>query len=120
MRPRLSRCWPTPHGRLPYRSVDLLARRAAGCCLGLLLLAAAMPAVAPASESGEPEPTTWQPDATPSEAPDAGPFDDEPAAAGPIDAHPSDDELVEPEPLAPIETRSSIRVNANVSLPQDI
>ncbi len=39
---------------------------------------------------------------------------------GTIDAVPSNPEADETEPLIPIETQNSIRVNANVSLPQDI
>ena len=43
-----------------------------------------------------------------------------PDGTEPFDAVQQESEPAETEPLAPIETQSSIRVNANVSLPQDI
>ena len=57
--------------------------------------------------------------------PVAGPDHAGPGETGPVDTElsntvPEDTESAEIESLTPIETRSSIRVNANVSLPQDI
>ncbi len=50
----------------------------------------------------------------------AGPGETGPAGTEPFSAVGQESEPAETEPLAPIETQSSIRVNANVSLPQDI
>ena len=50
----------------------------------------------------------------------AGPGEFEGTGTGPLNTVQPESEPAETEPLAPIETQSSIRVNANVSLPQDI
>ncbi len=61
--------------------------------------------------------TTLPPETGPDHA---GQGDTEPAGTELLNTVSEETEPAETEPLTPIETQSSIRVNANVSLPQDI
>lgn len=115
--------------------------RPMGFCLAFVLLAAVSPVTVPAGESSATESAVRGPDAPPRGRPDTVRHDSgnqtgsaaeetepngqagvaEPDTTGPGDPIlPEETEPAEIEPLTPIETRSSIRVNANVSLPQDI
>ena len=110
-------------------------------CLAFVLLAAVSPVTVPAAENTATETSGRDSDALPRGQPDtvqrgpenrAGSADDEiepndaagvesPDTTGPVDpAIPKETEAADTEPLIPIETQNSIRVNANVSLPQDI
>ena len=76
-------------------------------CLAFVLLGAAAPIVTPATEGD-------------SSAIDEDGSATEQAASETNKRAPANTEPAEIEPLIPIETKNSIRVNANVSLPQDI
>ena len=104
-------------------------------CLAFVLLGAAAPVIAQATESGAPENAVRDPDALARRQPDtvrrntgneAGSVIEEAesetqqAATEPDVTGPANSEPANMEPLIPIETKNSIRVNANVSLPQDI
>lgn len=89
-------------------------------CLAFVLLAT-VSAIAESERDGQA--AVREPGATVTDenGPDqAGPGETGPDGTEPFDAVQQESEPAETEPLAPIETQSSIRVNANVSLPQDI
>lgn len=104
-------------------------------CLAFVLLGAAAPIVAAATAGDSSESAVRDPDALARRQPDtvlrntgnqAGSAIDEDesateqAASEPNEREPANTEPAEIKPLIPIETKTSIRVNANVSLPQDI
>ena len=110
-------------------------RRLAGIYLVLAALGAALPDSAEAVAASASATVVRDPDARPGEQPGSAPrgagnraapagAETEPgqAAAEPRAPAPAsaDSEPADTEPLAPIETTNAIRVNANVSLPQDI
>ena len=114
--------------------------RLKGLCLAFVLLGAAAPIIAPATGSGATETAVRDREAPPRRqsdtvrrgagnragsaveetGPDTRAAVAEPETTEPVCTRPECTEPAEIEPLIPIETQNSIRVNANVSLPQDI
>ena len=95
-------------------------RRPGWFCLAFVLLAT-VSAIAEPERDGQvavAEPGTTVTDEH--GADHARPDETEPAAIEPLNIVQEATEPAEAEPLAPIETQHSIRVNANVNLPQDI
>ena len=97
-------------------------------CLAFVLLGMAAPSIAPTNAGDAPETAVRDPDALPGRQPDSARPGAENQAAAAVDearpaaeraiAEPEVTESAEIESLVPIETKSSIRVNANVSLPR--
>lgn len=118
--------------------------RLTATCLAFALLAAPVPAALPATAGSAAENSVRGPDAPslrltdpaqrntsdgaesaaeeiePDTVAAATAATEPPDDSGPEDARLSDPEQDGPEPLVPIEIQQSIRVNANVNLPQDI
>ena len=118
--------------------------RLTATCLAIVLLAASVPAAFPATTGSAAGISVRDPDTPNLRMPDAAQQNtsdgaesaaeeiepdtvaaataatEPPGDSGPEDAHPSGPEQDGPEPLVPIEIQQSIRVNANVNLPQDI
>ena len=115
--------------------------RLTATCLAIVLLAASVPAAFPATTGSAAGISVREPDTPNLRMPDAAQQNtsdgaesaaeeiepdtveaatEPPEDSGPDGAPPSDPEQDGPEPLVPIEIQQSIRVNANVNLPQDI
>ena len=96
-------------------------RRLAWVCLALALFAAGATSTAPANSSRATDATVLNPDTPRGTAePDTPAVAASPNGTEPAEPSQESVEAGETEPLVPIETQNSIRVNANVSLPQDI